>query len=132
MKHVTYWLWAACCTTALAGAAHADASPSDMPQVFAPGVVSGPANEDSAAIMVSHRVNGVWSTPTVAAFSGQWLDHDPAMAPDGSFLIFSSNRPDHEGGKALDAVMANGKVRPGSGGHLWRVDRKGDGWGQPV
>jgi len=151
MKHVARWLWAACCTTGLAGMAQADADPSATPQVFAPGVISGPANEDSAAfmpdgdtvffdrinwpnaaIMVSHRMNGVWSTPTVAPFSGQWLDHDPAMAPDGSFLIFSSNRPDHEGGKALDAVMANGKVRPGSGGHLWRVDRKGDGWGQPV
>jgi hypothetical protein len=28
--------------------------------------------------------------------------------------------------------MANGKVQPGSGGHLWRVDRKGNGWGKPV
>ncbi len=151
MKHVARWLWAACCTMAFAGLAQADAGPSATPQIFAPGVVSAAANEDSAAftpdgdtvffdrinwpnaaIMVSHRVHGVWSTPTVAPFSGQWLDHDPAMAPDGSFLIFSSNRPDHDGGKALDAVMANGKVRPGSGGHLWRVDRKGNGWGQPV
>jgi len=151
MKHVAHWLWAACCATGFAGMAQADAVSPTTPQVFAPGVISGPANEDSAAftpdgdtvyfdriswpnaaIMVSHRVHGVWSTPTVAPFSGQWLDHDPSMAPDGSFLIFSSNRPDQPGGKTLDAVMANGKVRPGSGGHLWRADRKGDGWGEPV
>lgn len=122
-----------------------------QPQVFAPGVISGPAAEDSAAfapdgrtvffdrirwpnaaIMVSHRTADGWSTPTVAPFSGRWLDHDPAMAPDGSFLVFSSNRPDQPGGKPLDAVMANGKVAAGSGGHLWRVDRKGAGWGEPV
>lgn len=121
------------------------------PQVFAPGVISGPASEDSAAfapdgntvffdrinwpnaaILVSHKVHGVWSTPRIAPFSGQWLDHDPAMAPDGSFLVFSSNRPDKPGGKPLDAVFANGKVAAGSGGHLWRVDRKGLGWGAPM
>jgi hypothetical protein len=128
-----------------------DAVPSVQPAIFAPGVISGGAAEDSAAftpdgrtvffdrvrwpnaaILVSHRTASGWSAPTVAPFSGRWLDHDPAMAPDGSFLVFSSNRPDRPGGKALDAVMANGKVATGSGGHLWRVDRKGDGWGEPV
>ncbi|AIF46718.1 TolB family protein [Dyella japonica] len=151
MKHLTRVMLATCCAMGLMAMAHADETPSQAPEIFAPGIVSGPANEDSAAftpdgntvffdrinwpnaaIMVSHRVNGAWSAPTVAPFSGQWLDHDPAMAPDGSFLIFSSNRPDHQGGKTLDAVMANGKVSPGSGGHLWRVERKGDGWGEPV
>lgn len=121
------------------------------PEVFAPGVISGPASEDSAAftpdgnsvffdrinwpnaaILVSHKVHGAWSTPRIAPFSGQWLDHDPAMAPDGSFLVFSSNRPDKPGGGPLDAVFGNGKVAKGSGGHLWRVDRKGSGWGTPV
>ncbi len=122
-----------------------------VPQVFSPGVISGPASEDSAAfspdgntiyfdrihwpnaaIMVSHRVHGIWSAPHIAPFTGEWLDHDPAMAPDGSFLVFSSNRPGVKGGKALDAVLADGKRMKGSGGHLWRVDRKGAGWGVPV
>ncbi|MGO1002851.1 TolB family protein [Lysobacter sp. CA196] len=120
------------------------------PRVFAPGIVSGPANEDSpaftpdgrsvyfdrlhwpnGAIMVSHLVDGVWSEPKIAPFSGQWLDHDPAMAPDGSHLIFTSNRAAEAGGPALAAVFANGKSSPGNGGHLWRVDRVGDGWGEP-
>jgi Tol biopolymer transport system component len=71
-------------------------------------------------IMEAHLTGGGWSTPRIAPFSGQWLDHDPAMAPDGSFLVFTSNRPDVAGGPAL------------RGGHLWRVDRRGDGWGAPV
>jgi len=109
------------------------------PEVFAPGVISSPAKEDCAAfapdgdtvyfdraqwpnaqILVSHRVHDVWSEPKIAAFSGQWLDHDPAMAPDGSFLVFASSRPAAAGGAAVHQA-----------GNLWRVDRKGDGWSEP-
>jgi len=151
MKRMTYLGWFAINTICLTAALSATPVDTPQPEIFAPGVVSGPANEDSAAftpdgntvffdriswpnaaILVSHKVNGAWTAPQIAPFSGQWLDHDPAMAPDGSFLIFTSNRPDTEGGKPLDAVMASGKVAPASGGHLWRVDRKGDGWGKPM
>ncbi|HET7331606.1 MAG TPA: hypothetical protein VFJ26_12475, partial [Dyella sp.] len=67
----------------------------DAPQVFAPGVISGPAGEACPAftpdgdtvyfdvgsmILVSHREHGTWSKPAIAPFSGQWLDHDPAMS----------------------------------------------------
>jgi hypothetical protein len=151
MTWMTCTRLAAACVTLLGVSLAAPATDLPSPEVFAPGVVSGAANEDSAAftpdgatvffdrinwpnavILESHKVNGTWSAPTIAPFSGQWLDHDPAMAPDGSFIVFTSNRPDVEGGKPVDAVMANGKVSPGSGGHLWRVDRKGNGWGEPV
>ncbi|WP_266171847.1 TolB family protein [Dyella subtropica] len=151
MKHVVGTLLVSVLFCGATPLAHAQAVSSPTPEIFAPGVISGPANEDSTAfspdgrtvlfdrinwpnavILESHKVGDTWSTPQIASFSGQWLDHDPAMAPDGSFLVFSSNRPDVEGGKPLDAVMANGKVQRGSGGHLWRVDRKGDGWGTPV
>ena len=118
-------------------------------EVFAPGVVSGPANEDCATfspdgdtvffdrggsgivIMVSHRRNGKWSTPQIAPFSGRWGDHDPAMAPDGSFLIFTSNRPATESGDARSG-KSDGKSTPLVGGNLWRVDRKGSEWSAPV
>lgn len=116
------------------------------PEVFAPGVISGPAGEACPAftpdgntvyfdvgsmILVSHRTHGAWSKPEIAPFSGQWLDHDPTMSPDGSYLVFVSNRPVTAGGDALGATV-NGKLYPARGGHLWRVDRKKDGWGQPV
>lgn len=128
-------------------AALAVASPtSTTPEVFAPGTISGPLGEACPAftpdgntvyfdvgsmILVSHRVHDVWSKPEVAPFSGQWLDHDPTMAPDGSYLVYVSNRSVAGDGKPLDATV-QGKVRPGKGGNLWRVDRKGNGWGDPV
>ena len=112
----------------------ADALP--MPEIFAPGVVSGPANDGSpaftpdgkilyftrsgaggGAILESHLVNGTWSTPAIAPFSGQWSDQHPAIAPDGSFMIFTSTRP------------APGTTEHGS--RIWRMERTGEGWGEP-
>ncbi|MFC5436031.1 TolB family protein [Rhodanobacter umsongensis] len=122
----------------LAGAHAADTTPA-TPEIFAPGAISGPSGVDcltfapdgatvyfdqqalwNGFIMESHRVGNGWSTPQIAPFSGQWQDHDPAMAPDGSFLVYTSNRADVAGGPAV------------RGGHLWRVDRRGDGWSAPV
>ncbi len=110
-----------------------------QPRVFAPGEISSAAGVDCATfmpdgktvffrqgpwsdgmLMVSHKVGSRWSRPVMAPFSGEWLDHDPALAPDGSFLIYASNRPDFANGKAMH------------GGHLWRVDRRGEGWSKPA
>lgn len=121
-----------------------------QPHLFAPGVVSGPANDDAATftpdgrtvyffrsngedydIMVSHFVGKRWSRPTIAPFSGHWRDLEPVMAPDGSYLIFASSRPVTKGGKPLDGHWG-GKVHPGRGGNLWRVNREGGGWSNPV
>lgn len=118
------------------GIAHADSA---QPRVFAPGEISSAAGVDCATfmpdgktvffhqqpwsigmIMVSHELDGHWSTPEIASFSGIWNDHDPALAPDGSFMVFPSNRPDAPGGA------------PVRGGHLWRVDRTAGGWSAPA
>lgn len=123
---------------------------SATPEVFAPGVISGPASDDAPAftpdgrtvfffrsnhqdydIMVSHREGARWSQPRVVSFSGQWRDLEPAMAPDGSYLIFASSRP-IDGGTTRPDGHWGGKVYPGRGGNLWRVDRKGNGWSEPV
>jgi Tol biopolymer transport system component len=120
------------------------------PRVLAPDVISGPAadaapaftpdgntvfftrgNNASFAILVSQRRGATWSAPTIASFSGTWSDMEPAMAPDGAFLVFVSNRPARPGGAVLDGRW-NGATFPGNGGNLWRVDRKGDGWSEPV
>jgi hypothetical protein len=121
----------------------------NSPRLFAPGVVSGPAddlspafspdgnsvyftraNPSSDTILRSTRVNGNWSKPVVATFSGIWRDLEPAMAPDGSFLIFASNRPSSEHGQSLDATYSDKNV-PGVGGNLWRVDHRGSEWDSP-
>lgn len=59
------------------------------------------------------------------------MDFEPAMAPDGSYLVFVSNRPANGAGKTLDGDWG-GKPYPDRGGNLWRVERHGDGWGTPM
>lgn len=82
-------------------------------------------------IYLSQRRGRTWSPPQLAPFSGRWMDMEPAMAPDGSYLVFVSDRPATPGGKVLDGYFG-GKPQPGRGGNLWRVDRRGDGWGTPT
>lgn len=120
-----------------------------VPTIFAPDSIAGISDDGAAAftpdgatvyfmrgtdsftLMESRRKDGRWSTPRVAPFSGQWRDLDPAMAPDGSFLLFASNRPTQPGGTPIDAIHA-GQRRAGQGMNLWRVNRQGGGWGTPV
>ena len=105
------------------------------PEVFAPGVISGPSSDADAAltpdgatvvfsrdgaILVSMKSAAGWSAPVLAPFSGRWMDAQPTLAPDGSALVFVSNRP----------LAAGDAKRPG--GNLWRVERHGQDWGEPV
>ena len=138
----------------LSPAHSSDATPasaaSDKPQIFAPGVISGAAHEtapaftpdgrtvyfgrgsDAAAfILVSHLAKSKWSEPVIAAFSGRWLDMEPAMAPDGTYLIFVSNRPISPDGPPIDGAI-NGESLPRKGANLWRVNRTHDGWSDPA
>ncbi len=119
------------------------------PQIFSPGVISSGAHDSAPAfspdgrelyfgrstpaasfILSARRVRRGWSRPEVAPFSGQWLDMEPAMAPDGSYLIFVSNRPVKAGGAPIDG-RSNGQSQPGKGGNLWRVNHEAGGWGRP-
>lgn len=136
-------------TVLLAATVPAFAAAQDAPTLFAPGVISGPGDEGAAAftpdgatvyfaggtgdrsvLLESHHSSNGWSTPRPAPFSGHWRDLDPAMAPDGSYLLFVSNRP-VRGNAPVDMVY-QGQRRPGKGMNLWRVDRNGDAWGEPV
>ena len=120
------------------------------PEVFAPGIISGPEHDsapaftpdgrtvyfsrsdgDRSTLLVSHLRRARWTEPQTAEFSGTWSDMEPAMSPDGRFIVFVSNRPVEEGGKPLDGYF-NGKAYPARGGNLWRVNAQGSGWSQPV
>ena len=118
------------------------------PEIFAPGIISGPMHEAAPAftpdgktvyyhcasssnqgtILFSDLEKSGWSKPEIAPWSGEWSDIEPAMSPDGSYLIFSSNRPARPGGKPLDGYWQS-QAFPHSGGNLWRVDRKNGQFG---
>lgn len=111
------------------------------PRLFAPGVVStGLATRDVAMtpdggelyfsvtlgdrtmIMVTRQVDGSWSEPEVAPFSGRYLDIEPAISADGRRLFFLSTRP-----------QAGQEEKPGwVYQDIWVMDREGDGWGEPA
>jgi hypothetical protein len=128
------------------GASQGAAAPVAVsPQIFAPGVISGPANDGSptftpdgktlfftrstatwGVILESHLARDEWSEPQVAPFSGEYSDSSPGMAPDGSFILFVSLRPKDS------AVTAGSSQKTERVANLWRSDRAGSGWSKPV
>lgn len=77
-----------------------------------------PATREQATIMTSRRGRHGWAAAQVAPFSGIHSDMDPALSPNGRYMVFSSERPRPDGRAALM--------------DLWLVERHGRGWGQPV
>ncbi len=69
----------------------------------------------------SQYQDGEWQRPAITSFSGQWLDADPFISPDGERLYFMSFRPLQE---ADTAELENP--------HLWYVIRQGESWSEPV
>jgi len=112
------------------------------PEIFAPGVISGPANDGAPTfspdgntlyfarsnnswgfVLESHRIAGKWQQPTVAPFSGQWSDQQPAFSPDGERLVFVSMR-----GPATSPASGTIVSRAAA---IWEVDKVGLGWSEP-
>jgi len=70
-------------------------------------------------IVQSRFVAGRWTQPEIAPFSGRYADTSPFLSPDGSRLVFSSNRP------------VAGAVKARADFDLWMVERRGSGWSEP-
>ncbi|MDQ2842317.1 MAG: hypothetical protein M3Y72_14990 [Acidobacteriota bacterium] len=128
-------------TTALLGAQQPAVS-THAPTIFAPDVISGPANDGAPTfspdgntlyfgrannswgfILESHKVGGVWQQPVVASFSGQWSDQQPAFSPDGQRLVFVSMR--------TEATAPAVGMMMGRKAAIWEVDKIGSGWSEP-
>jgi hypothetical protein len=108
--------------------------------VFAPGVVSTSFAEWSPAftpdsktiyfvqgtiywtIVYSTKLNGKWTTPRVAPFSGKWKDSDPFISPDGKKIFFISNRP----------LENSREDKAQKSYHIWYAEHlSGNHWGTP-
>jgi len=137
-------------STSAASTTTSPATTTSKPELFAPGIISGPVDDASptftpdgqtvyfhrrsaafgGVILTSTCKDGKWSEPQLASFSGKWSDIEPSMSPDGSYLVFSSNRPAAPGGKPLNGRWG-GQTHLQRGGNLWRVNWRGDAWGEP-
>ncbi len=71
------------------------------------------------AIYSSRLIDGAWSTPEPAPFSGRFHDKEPYVSPDGHRLYFASRRPVRGFTARVDL-------------DIWYVERNGDIWGEPV
>jgi len=119
--------------------------PADKPELFAPGIVSSIWGLHSTAVfspdgsevywtpmmtfpgeiysrgglLMMKRVDGRWSPPAWAPFSGPRGEDDvPFFSPDGKRMYFISRRP------------VPGDAR-GRSERIWYVDRAASGWSEP-
>ena len=123
----------------LAGAYLGQKKPGSEQRIFALGIISSMAYEHSAPVFSPDgnevywtvlsdrgyiysmkRVNGIWTKPSLAPFSGEHSDFYPFFSYDGNKLFYASYRP-----------LQEGQRNPGYGIVLWFVEREGDGWSQP-
>ena len=75
---------------------------------------------NGGTIMVSKLENERWTTPEPAPISGTYREIDPLITPDGSKMLFCTNRPVNEG----DPVTRNMD--------MWMMERVGKSWGEPT
>ena len=110
------------------------------PRMFAEGVISTPFDEfgltfsnDGRTAFFNRSVprsnlyfictsayrNGRWSEPEVASFSGRYWDFDAVVSPDGSRMVFASDRP------------VPGHPKADQDFDIWMVEKTGTGWSEP-
>lgn len=118
--------------------------PGSIPELFAPGIVSTGLMEHSSptfspqgdeaywaaaggrlramTIYFVSLANGQWGEAQVAPFSGGCVDGCPSFSPDGSALLFASNRLDPQ-------CTAGGTPNELD---IWVVRRQESSWGEPL
>lgn len=112
--------------------------PTDTPRLLAPNLMATPLTEYngtfspdgkefyytcgapgmSVIATTSMNKDGSWTDPSVAIFSGTYIEYDPLFTPDGQRLYFSSTRP----------IAENGTTNITNS---WYVDRTKSGWSDP-
>jgi hypothetical protein len=96
----------------------------ELNAVFFPGgkevIYSVHIGEMRWALLIMKEVNGKWTKPEVASFSGKFGGVDPFVSYDGQRVFFCSNRPREKGGRKKEDY------------DIWHVDRTESGWSEPV
>ncbi|MEM9548068.1 MAG: nuclear transport factor 2 family protein [Bacteroidota bacterium] len=77
-------------------------------------------NDGDKKLMLISRNNGIWGTPTVAPFSGEWQDEYPTFDPKRKRLYFASNRP----------VSSNGFAQQKN--DIWYVSYENESFTSPI
>jgi hypothetical protein len=106
--------------------------PGTTPEIFAPGLISTKDDEyaletnssgneilfcrKSKVMMTTRNAEGIWTMPTVAPFSGKYIDDEPFFSPGGSKIYFMSRRP------APRSTFAS---------NLWVSEKKDLEWSEP-
>lgn len=116
--------------------------PKEIPELFAPGIVSdGLDNRDIAimpngkeiyfsnavggteyvTILCSREEKGIWTKPEVVCFAANpgFMYYEPCISTDGNKLFFTSNMPIND---SLEMSEPN----------IWYVQRHEDKWGNPI
>jgi len=114
--------------------------PGSTPKIFAPGIVSmeygrnfaGTFSPDGNEFFFTRgktgpdqriwhtiRADGGWSEPRPAPFTGDVMEFEPFISPDGKKLFFGSLRP------------KPGSSQPNGRADIWVADKEGAGWGEP-
>jgi WD40 repeat protein len=112
--------------------------PGDIPELFAPEIISTPMYTRDIAmtpdgneiyfcitafrynlIFYTKMKNGKWTEPQPAPFitDFKFMFYEPHITPNGKKLMFLSNMPREEGGEENEDI--------------WVVDRLDDGWSKP-
>ena len=72
------------------------------------------------ALLIMKEVDGKWTEPEVASFSGKYGGVDPFVSFDGNRVYFCSNRPREKREAAKEDY------------DIWYVDRTESGWSAPI
>jgi len=127
--------------TNLQGLYFGQSLPGNIPKIFAAEIISAAENENYyvqspagdevffmkvinrngngfGIIYHSKLLNGFWTKPAIASFSGNYSEGYLAMHPDGSRLYFSSERPI---GQSESVYNSN----------IWYVEKVNEIWGNP-
>jgi Tol biopolymer transport system component len=96
----------------------------ELNAVFFPGgkevIYSVGVGEMKWAMLMIKEVEGAWTKPQIAPFSGEHGGVDPFVSFDGRRVYFCSNRPRNAGEETREDY------------DIWYVDRTETGWSDPV